>query len=194
MECLLVYLFPHFFFFSRKLLLSGDIETNPGLRFNLNNHFTICHWNLNRIFDHNFSKVQLLKAYLAVHRFDIVYVSETYLNSSFPFDDNNLDIPGYIMVRADHPDNSKCGGVCMYYKNFLLSKVLDILFLHESIAFELRIDDKLCRFMFLYRSPSQSYDDFVSFPDNFELTLDILAQKNPFLTVALGDFNAKSSN
>ena len=27
-----------------------------------------------------------------------------------------------------------------------------------------------------------------------ELTLDILAQKNPFLTVTLGDFNAKSSN
>ena len=27
-----------------------------------------------------------------------------------------------------------------------------------------------------------------------ELTLDILAQKNPFLKVTLGDFNAKSSN
>ena len=41
---------------------------------------------------------------------------------------------------------------------------------------------------------NQSYDDFVSFPDNFELTSDSLAQKNPFLMVLLGDFNAKSSN
>ena len=110
-------------FFSRKLFLSGDIETNPGPRRNLNNHFTICHWNL-------------LKAYLAIHKFDIVCLSETYLNSGFPFDDDNLDIPGYIMVRADHPANSKRGGVCMYYKNCLPLKVLDIRFLHESIAFD----------------------------------------------------------
>ena len=41
---------------------------------------------------------------------------------------------------------------------------------------------------------NQSYDDFVSYLDNFELTSDSLAQKNPFLMVLLGDFNAKSSN
>ena len=116
------------------------------------------------------------------------------MNSSFTFDDDNLDIPGYIMVRVDHKANSKRGGVCMYYKNCLPLKVLDIRFLHESIAFELRIGDKLCSFISLYRSPNQSSDDFVSFLDNFELTLDALAQKNPFLMVALGDFNAKSSN
>ena len=46
----------------------------------------------------------------------------------------------------------------------------------------------------LYRSPNQSYDNFVSFLDHFELTLDTLPQKNPFLLVALGDFNVKSSN
>ena len=32
---------------------SGDIETNPGPRRNLNNHFAICHWNLNSISAHN---------------------------------------------------------------------------------------------------------------------------------------------
>ena len=181
-------------FFSRKLFLSGDIETNPDPRRNLSNYFAICHWNLNSIPAHNFAKVQLLKGYLAVHKFDIVCLSETYVNSSFPFDDDNLDIPDYIMIRADHPANSKRGGVCMYYKNCLPLKVLDIRFLHESIAFELRIRDKLCSFTSLYRSPNQSYDDFVSFLDNFEITLDTLAQKNPFLMISLGDFNAKSSN
>ena len=35
--------------------------------------------------------------------------------------------------------------------------------------------------------------DFLSFLDNFELTLDTLAQKNTFLMVALGDFNANYS-
>ena len=46
-------------FLSRKLPLSGDIETNPGPRRNLSNHFTICHWNLNSISAYNFAKVQL---------------------------------------------------------------------------------------------------------------------------------------
>ena len=71
----------------------------------------------------------------------------------------------------------------MYYKNCLPLKVFDIRFLHESIAFELRIGDKLCCFISLYRSPNQSYD-FISSLDNFELTLDTLAQKNPFLKLA----------
>ena len=82
----------------------------------------------------------------------------------------------------------------MYSKSCLSLKVLDIRFLQESIAFELRIGGKLCSFISLYRPPIQSYDEFVSLLDNFELTLDTLAQKNPFLMVALGDFNAKSSN
>ena len=30
-------------FFSQRLFLNGDIETNQGPRSNLNNHFTICH-------------------------------------------------------------------------------------------------------------------------------------------------------
>ena len=132
---------------------------------------------------------------MAVHKFDIAFLSEPYLNSSFPFDYDNLDIPGYVMVRADHPTYGKRGGVCMYYKNCLPLKVLDIRFLPESIAFDLRIGGRLCIFFsFVCRSPNQSYDDFESFLDNFELTLDTLAQKNLFSMVALGDFNAKSSN
>ena len=43
----------------------------------------------------------------------------------------------------------------------------------------------------LYRSPSQTPDIFETFADNFELTLDTIVNKNPFLIVALGDFNAK---
>ena len=98
------------------------------------------------------------------------------------------------MVRADHLADSKRGGVCIYYKNCLPLKVLDIRFLHESIAFELRIGNILCSFITLYRLPNQTCDDFVLFLNNFELTLDTRAQKNPFLMIAPGDFNVKSSN
>ena len=98
------------------------------------------------------------------------------------------------MIRADHPANSKRGGICMCHKNCLSLKVLDIRFLHKSIAFDLRICYKPCSFISIYKSSNQSYDNLVSFLDNFELTLDTSAEENLFLMVALGDFNAKSNN
>ena len=139
-------------------------------------------------------KISLLKAYITVHKFDIICLSETYLDSSTRPDDDNLDIEGYDIARADHPTNTKRGGVCIYYKICLPLRVLNIIFLNECINFELRIGDKTCNFVVLYRSPSQSQDVFESFCENFERTLDNLAQNNPFLLVAIGDFNAKSTN
>ena len=52
----------------------------------------------------------------------------------------------------------------------------------------------MCSFLCLYRSPSQTRDIFETFADNFELTLDSIINKNPFLFVALGDINAKTTN
>ena len=53
---------------------------------------------------------------------------------------------------------------------------------------------KICNFLTLYRSPSQNQNDFQAFIDNLEMRLETLAQTNPFLTVVIGDFNAKSKN
>ena len=53
------------------------------------------------------------------------------------------------------------------------------------------ISNKLCNFISLYRSPSQSSDEFEDFVYNLDLTLEALTQKNPFLTAIIGDFNAK---
>ena len=55
------------------------------------------------------------------------------------------------------------------------------------------ISNKLCNFISLYRSPSQSSDEFENFVYNLDLTLEALTQKNSFLTVITGDFNAKSN-
>ena len=91
----------------------------------------------------------------------------------------------------DHPSNNKCGWVCIDYKNFLHLRVYDISLLDECINFELEIGDKLCRFIALYRSPSQTQDDFLLFSQNFELTFENLSENNPYLLVAIRDFDAK---
>ena len=50
----------------------------------------------------------------------------------------------------------------------------------------------LCRFVALYKSPNQTQYDFLSFSQNFELTLAKLSENNPYLLAAIGDFiNAK---
>ena len=92
----------------------GDIELNPGPKKIKENVLSICHWNLNSIIAHNFSKLTQLKAYISTYKYDFICLSETYLDSSIP--DDLLEIEGYNLVRADHPDNIKRGGVCIYYK------------------------------------------------------------------------------
>ena len=135
--------------------------------------------------------MSLLRAYVSAHKFDIICLSETYLDSSI--DGVSLEISGYYLIRSDHPSNKRRRGICIYYKNFLLLKVTGVRPLEECIAFDLIISNKLCSFAALYRSPSQSQDNFAKFSDNFEMTLDLVSNKNPFLLAVLGDFNAKLS-
>ena len=91
------------------ILLCGDVEINWGQKTITQQGFSLCHWNLDRIPVHNFAKLFLLKAYVAIYK----VLSETYLESSIPTNSDNLDIDGYNLVRSDHPSNTKCGGVCI---------------------------------------------------------------------------------
>ena len=104
----------HIWLFSRLMHLSGDIEKNPGPKKDFSQKFSIGTWNLNSLVAHNLTKVALLKAYLSVQRLDIFCISETYLNPSIAEDDDSLRIPGYDLIRSDHPYNNKRGGVAIY--------------------------------------------------------------------------------
>ena len=138
--------------------------------------------------------MSLLRAYISINKIDVICLSEAYLDSTISSENDNLQLPEYNLVRSDNPTNTKRGGVCIYYHNFLPLKVIDIQLLNECINSEIRIGGKLCSFLCLYRSPSQTRDIFETFADNFELTLDSIINKNPFLIAALGDFNIKTTN
>ena len=91
------------------LLLGGDVELNPGPKTEFYQGF----------FNLSYIVIICLKAYIAIHRFDIICISETYLDSSTSLDDNNLEIFGYTLIQSDHPSKNKRGGICIYYKHFL---------------------------------------------------------------------------
>ena len=97
-------------------------------------------------------------------------------------------------MRSDHPFNAKRGEVCIYYKNYLPLRIISVNYLSECINFEITIGNKICNFITLYSFPSQNQDDCLAFKDNLEMNLETLAQRNPFLTVAIGDLNAESKN
>ena len=99
--------------------LCGDVEENPGPKPSSNQIFSIFYWNLNGISVHNYIRLSLLRAYLSTHRFDVICLSETYLDSDTSHEDANLEIVGYTLIRADHPSNTKRGGTCLYYRNSL---------------------------------------------------------------------------
>ena len=103
---------------------------------------------------------------------NIVYPSETYLDSSVPVDNDNPQIPGYSSVRADQ------GGVVLVYcKSYLSLKLMDVKYLLECISFNLRIRRNICKFLSLYRLPSQSRDESETFLLNLELSIGHMADK-----------------
>ena len=137
-----------------------------------NQSFSIFHWNLNSISAYNYIKLSLLRTYVSTHKFDVICISETYLNSDTSTVDKNLEIVGYTLIRVDDPSNTKRDDVCISYKYSLAFKLLDICYLEECLNFEISFGGKLCNFIPLYGSPSQSLDIFEKLADNFELNLD----------------------
>ena len=171
------------------ILLSGDIELNPGPKRYSN--LKVCHYNLNSLPSHSFAKVSSLQAYNAIHKFDIICLSETFLDSSISLSDPALYLDGYKIIRADHPMNIKRGGVCIYYKETLPLNVINISQLQESLVVEILYENKKCYLVTLYRSPSQNENEFDEFLKNFEMLLDDIYNLSPYFVILLGDFNAK---
>ena len=169
----------------------GDIEPNPGPR-KLKNSFSVCHWNLNSLSEDNFSKLTQLKAYISVYKYDFLCLSETYLDTSIP--DNLINIEEYKLIRADHPNNVKRGGVCIYYKESLPVRVINLPYFKEALLLEMNHNNKKVLVSVIYRSPSKNYDEFDSFLSNFQKLLNDIENCKPSLSIVTGDFNSRCSS
>ena len=177
--------------FISLILLCGDIEENPDPKTTPNDNLSVCHWILNSILSHDFQKIPFLESFVATHKFDMIQISETFLNNTY--DNNDLNLNGYSLLRADHPRNAKKGVVCIYYKETLALKVIWIQYLNKSLLCEVTIGSKKCIIGTVYRSTSQDSDEFESFLPNFEFLLQDIYNHNPYLTLLLDDYNARNT-
>ena len=71
------------------LLMDGDIESNPGPKTKTKSTFFFmlpleCQWSI----AHN--KLSMLEAYNIAHIYDVICISESYLDSTVPLDDISL--------------------------------------------------------------------------------------------------------
>ena len=103
-DLVILFVFQHILI-TKLLLKCGDIEPNLGPK--NKQCLSICHFNINSLAAHNFAKLSSLNAFNSVHDFDIICLSESFLDSSFSTDDSNLALRGYKLVRADHPSDVK---------------------------------------------------------------------------------------
>ena len=171
----------------RTLLLSGDVEINPGPE-----TLDFCTWNLNSITAHDFLRVSLIEAYNSVYNYDLIGIVETHLDSTI--ENDRLALDGYTFIKSNHPQNVKRGGVGLYVKDSLASKNRsDLVTLPECVVSEIHVNRKKYFFAVIYRSPSQDQAEFDNFAINFEVLLSKIYAENPFCVVVTGDFNCRST-
>ena len=117
-------------YFALILLLSADIEKNPGPNSFTSNYLTFMNWNLNSLAKDNFSKTHLIEAHNSIYNYDIISLCETSLTEETTPQVPNME--GYTYEPANHPDDTPRGGVGVYFKDSLPVVVRRDLSFNES--------------------------------------------------------------
>lgn len=97
------------------LLTHGEVKPNPRSKRKLTNIFSCCHRNV-KILGHN--NLSLLTAYNELHNYDVICISKTCLDLAIQ-KNTILTTSRYNLIRADHPNDFKQCGVCLYFKESL---------------------------------------------------------------------------
>ena len=158
------------------------------------NSLSFCQWKLNSIAAHSFIMISLLQAYNAIHMFDIICLSETYLDNSYHSDDDQLAFPGYNLIRADNPNNIKRRGGCIYYRETLPVTVIHVNILNEFLVCELSFGSRRVCLVSIYRTPSQLSDEYDTLLLNVEQLLTYLNSIKPHMLLVTGNINVRSSS
>ena len=110
-----------------------------------------------------------------MYKHDFLCLSETYLDASVP--DSLLEIDRYNLVRADHPNDTKRGGVCIYYKESLPVRTINLSYFEEALLLEITYHNKKIIVSVI-----------------LEKLVSDINNREPALSIITGDFNARSQS
>ena len=83
------------------------------------------------------------------------------VDSTIP--DSLLEIDGYNLLRADHPNYVKRGKVCIYYEELLPVRVISLPYFKEALVLEITDHNRKIIFFVIYCSPSQKIPNLTRF-------------------------------
>ena len=95
-------------------------------------------WNVNSLAQEEFQRVRLIEAHNSIYNYDMISICETSLNNSVVLPQSLLN--DYTFVPANNPENTRHGGVGLFYKNSLPVIIQNDLSLNESIVVKIRLD------------------------------------------------------
>ena len=113
----------------------------------------------------------------------MVYISETFLDSSILTNDERLNMKGYKLVKVDNPSESEKAGVGIYQKEFLAVRPVEVKNLNEYLTFEMSIKNKRRYGVSLHKSPIQTTDEFDVFLISFEQMIGAIFAEKSFVQI-----------
>ena len=120
----------------------------------------------------------------------MICISKTILNNTSK--DNDLNLNSYSLL-SQSSEQCKRGRVCIYYKRTLALEMIMIPYLNENLLCDVTIGPKKSIIGIVYRSPNQYSEDNEYLQSKFEFLLQDISSRNTYLTVLLGDHNARNT-
>ena len=164
--------------------LSGDVETNPGPQFEINECRTrglkVCHLNIRSLLP----KIDILRLFINKNPFDVIAVSETWLKPSVT--NAEINIANYSIARQDRKDKTG-GGTVIYVRNGLPYRSRTDLQNNYSESCWIEITRRNTKSLFIssvYRPPDFEIKNFIEKFNN-----DISKIQENAEIILLGDFN-----
>ena len=159
----------YFFFFILYFFYINSIKRD---------FYNVAHLNIRSLVP----KIDNIKQLLRSNKYDILALSETWLDTSVS--NNSISIDNYSLVRRDRV-GARGGGVCISIKQGISFKKIQTAPTLEQLCISISTSSGNLPLCVLYRPPNQSVNVFI---DELETTVSILMQlSNNFLI--LGDTN-----
>ena len=139
------------------------------------------------------NKVDIMYSKLCIEKsFDIICISETWLDDSVSDDEITLD--GYSLYRKDH--NRHGGGVAVFVCDRIgVKNRIDIeTFDTETLILEIMLNYKIFFVICCYRPPGFSSQRIEDYLGKFQNILDSVFRNNREFIFILGDFNDRCTN